>query len=164
MATAAASPATVVQTTNPDALLVRAIGVRQLAATIFNTPWPAASLRCRRPPPNNSDRRRRGVKVVCTVIMMLVLRHRRTGSRVHRPADLRLHRSRIRYVRWPLSGVFLVVQRSQRCRGLDALQAQRWPVNFRRQHAQAAIVIAVTLAAVISTLAVCGGVLGSSSS
>ena len=36
MATAAASSATVVRTTNPDALLVRAIGVRQLAATIFN--------------------------------------------------------------------------------------------------------------------------------
>src|SRR5262245_8843388 len=30
------SPATAERTTNPDALLVRAIGVRQLAATIFN--------------------------------------------------------------------------------------------------------------------------------
>src|SRR5690242_4914139 len=31
-----AVPETAIQTTNPDALLVRAIGVRQLAATIFN--------------------------------------------------------------------------------------------------------------------------------
>ena len=154
MPTAAASPATVVRTTNPDALLVRAIGVRQLAATIFNYTvgsgifalpataaaqlGPAAPL----------------AYVACTVIMLLVVASfAEAGSRVSSTGGPYAYiEAAFGAFIGLLSGVFLVVSALSGVAVVSTLFAGSALALANipsTSAAQAVIVIAVTAAAVV---------------
>jgi basic amino acid/polyamine antiporter, APA family len=159
MTTAAASPATVVRTTNPDALLVRAIGVRQLAATIFNYTVASGIFALPATAAAQLGTAAPLAYVVCTAIMLLVVASfAEAGSRVSSTGGPYAY---IEAAFGPfiglLSGVFLVVSALSGVAVVStlfagsALALAHIPATSA---AQAVIVIAVSAAAVVFN--VCG--------
>jgi basic amino acid/polyamine antiporter, APA family len=153
MTSAAASPATVVPT-NPDALLVRAIGVRQLAATIFNYTVGSGIFALPATAAAQLGTAAPLAYLVCTVIMLLVVASiAEAGSRVSATGGPYAY---IEAAFGPfiglLSGVFLVVSALSGVAVVSTLFAGSALalVNVpSTSTTQAAIVIAVALAAVI---------------
>jgi amino acid transporter len=159
MATAAASPATVVRTTNPDALLVRAIGVRQLAATIFNYTVASGIFALPATAAAQLGAAAPLAYVVCTAVMLLVVASfAEAGSRVSSTGGPYAY---IEAAFGPfvglLSGVFLVVSALSGVAVVSTLFAGSALALANipsTSAAQAVIVITVSAAAVVFN--VCG--------
>jgi amino acid transporter len=159
MATATTASTTVVRATNPDALLVRAIGVRQLAATIFNYTVASGIFALPATAAAQLGAAAPLAYVVCTVIMLLVVASfAEAGSRVTSTGGPYAY---IEAAFGPfiglLSGVFLVVSALSGVAVVSTLFAGSALalVNIpSTSAAQAVIVITVSAAAVVFN--VCG--------
>jgi amino acid transporter len=159
MPATAAVPASPVGTTNPDALLVRAIGVRQLAATIFNYTVGSGIFALPATAAAQLGTAAPLAYLVCTAIMLLVVASfAEAGSRVSSTGGPYAY---IESAFGPfiglLSGVFLVVSALSGVAVVftlfagSALALANVPSSSA---AQAVIVIAVSVAAVVFN--VCG--------
>ena len=154
MTTAATSPATAGGPTNPDALLVRAIGVRQLAATIFNYTVGSGIFALPATAAAQLGSAAPLAYVVCTAIMLLVVASfAEAGSRVSSSGGPYAY---IEAAFGPfiglLSGVFLVVSALSGVAVVSTLFAGSALalVNIpSTSAAQAVIVIAVSSAAAV---------------
>ena len=152
MPTGAASPATVA-TTNPDALLVRAIGVRQLTATIFNYTVASGIFALPATAATQLGAAAPLAYLVCTAIMLLVVASfAEAGSRVSTTGGPYAY---IEAAFGPfiglLSGVFLVVSALSGVAVVSTLFAGSALALANipsTSAAQAVIVIAVSAAAV----------------
>ena len=154
MPATAAVPASPVGTTNPDALLVRAIGVRQLAATIFNYTVGSGIFALPATAAAQLGTAAPLAYLVCTAIMLLVVASfAEAGSRVSSTGGPYAY---IESAFGPfiglLSGVFLVVSALSGVAVVSTLFAGSALALANipsTSAAQAVIVIAVTAAAVV---------------